>query len=38
MKTLKKYVMKLWTAFFNAYKECMTIYGESMMRGGSYGC
>ena len=33
-KAIKK-VFKNWT---KSYLECMRIYGEALLRGGSYGC
>jgi hypothetical protein len=34
MKKIKEMVKK----FLRYYQGCMTLYGEALLRGGSYGC
>jgi hypothetical protein len=38
MKRLMDNIAKLVRKFISEYKSSMTIYGEALLRGGSYGC
>jgi hypothetical protein len=38
MKSLFENISKALTRFLNSYVECMKLYGDALLRGGSYGC
>lgn len=38
MDNIKKMMIKMLKKLIKNYKECMQIYGEALLRGGSYGC
>ena len=35
---MKRMMIKMLKKLINSYKECMQIYGDDLLRGGSYGC
>lgn len=38
MKKIVDNIKKAMTKFKRGYIECMKLYGEALLRGGSYGC
>ncbi|KXB47632.1 hypothetical protein HMPREF1870_00636 [Bacteroidales bacterium KA00344] len=38
MDNMKRMMIKTLKKLINSYKECMQIYGDALLRGGSYGC
>lgn len=38
MKEIKKTIQKIFRKIIKNYQECMSQYGEALLRGGSYGC
>jgi hypothetical protein len=38
MKTMIMKIKKMWNSFIRTYMECMRVYGEGLLKGGSYGC
>ncbi len=38
MKNLMNNMRNVWSKVVRSYAACMRIYGEGLLRGGSYGC
>ncbi len=38
MQKIKNTIQKVVNKFIQHYMKCMTIYGDALLMGGSYGC